>query len=308
MDHKEKYRITDKGRICSSCNEWKEWDCFSKNNNNYTKREGCCKECKRIKYKEYYTKNKEDILLKNAIWEQNNITQRKEYFKEYSKKNFEKISEYGKTWRLNNLDLVLENHRKYYHEHKEEKRKYYLDNKDHITAYRKEHYKKNFESISKKYKEYREKNINELNLKQTEYQKSRLKNDPYFRLTRNIRRRVHLALFQQEAYKQDKTFSLIGCSPEVCRQHLESQFIEDMSWDNYGLHGWHVDHIIPCNYFDLENPLEQYVCFNWKNLQPLWYSKNIAKNDILPDNGDELYSEILEGVLQSHPELKIHIE
>lgn len=59
-----------------------------------------------------------------------------------------------------------------------------------------------------------------------------------------------------------------------------------MSWDNYGLTGWHIDHIIPCYNFDLTNPVEQALCFHYSNLQPLWAEKNLSKNKRLPNNID----------------------
>ena len=59
-----------------------------------------------------------------------------------------------------------------------------------------------------------------------------------------------------------------------------------MSWDNYGLHGWHVDHIKPCASFDLSKPIEQRKCFNFNNLQPLWAIDNLRK-------GSKIKKEIL---------------
>lgn len=51
-----------------------------------------------------------------------------------------------------------------------------------------------------------------------------------------------------------------------------------MSWANYGYYGWHVDHIIPCSVFDLSEPEQQKICFNYKNLQPLWAIENMKKS------------------------------
>jgi len=41
----------------------------------------------------------------------------------------------------------------------------------------------------------------------------------------------------------------------------------------------HIDHIIPCEVFDLTIKEHQLVCFNYKNLQPLWSKDNLSKND-----------------------------
>lgn len=55
-----------------------------------------------------------------------------------------------------------------------------------------------------------------------------------------------------------------------------------MNWDNYGSY-WEVDHVIPCNSFDIEDNNQQLECFNWKNCRPLEKSLNNKKNDkIIP--------------------------
>ena len=52
-----------------------------------------------------------------------------------------------------------------------------------------------------------------------------------------------------------------------------------MNWDNYLQHGWHLDHIRPCATFDLKDEEKQKVCFNWRNLQPLWGRENVIKSE-----------------------------
>ncbi len=49
-----------------------------------------------------------------------------------------------------------------------------------------------------------------------------------------------------------------------------------MNWENYGKFGWHIDHIIPCDSFDLTKEEEQRRCFHYSNLQPLWATTKIA--------------------------------
>ncbi len=51
-----------------------------------------------------------------------------------------------------------------------------------------------------------------------------------------------------------------------------------MSWDNKGSY-WEIDHVIPCASFDLRDPEQQKLCFNWKNYQPLRADKNRSKKD-----------------------------
>jgi len=71
---------------------------------------------------------------------------------------------------------------------------------------------------------------------------------------------------------------LIGCTPNELKVHIESQFKNGMSWTNYGVGGWQVDHIIPCVYYDLFDIEEQKRCFHYSNLQPMWAVENFDKN------------------------------
>jgi hypothetical protein len=70
---------------------------------------------------------------------------------------------------------------------------------------------------------------------------------------------------------------LLGCTLEFLKGYLEAQFVEGMTWDNYG--EWHIDHIIPCADFDLSNPVAQETCFHYSNLQPLWAEDNLKKGN-----------------------------
>ena len=74
-----------------------------------------------------------------------------------------------------------------------------------------------------------------------------------------------------------KTKTLIGCTSIELKAHLEKQFKEGMTWENYGK--WHVDHIVPCASFNFSIPEEHYKCLNYKNLQPLWAEENIKKGN-----------------------------
>ncbi len=77
--------------------------------------------------------------------------------------------------------------------------------------------------------------------------------------------------------KKNKTLDYIGCDVEHLRSHIESQFQEGMTWDNYG--EWEIDHITPVKF---ENPsLEQVIeRLHYTNLQPLWASENRAKKNL----------------------------
>lgn len=78
-----------------------------------------------------------------------------------------------------------------------------------------------------------------------------------------------------------KTIDLLGYSYETLKIHLERQFLPGMSWENYGRHGWHIDHIVPVASFSYETPddPEFRVCWALTNLRPLWAKDNLVKCD-----------------------------
>ena len=75
--------------------------------------------------------------------------------------------------------------------------------------------------------------------------------------------------------------SLVDYSLEDLMTHLESQFAEEMSWENRGK--WHIDHIRPLVSFSYESPddPEFKECWSLKNLQPLWAEENMRKHSRL---------------------------
>ena len=83
--------------------------------------------------------------------------------------------------------------------------------------------------------------------------------------------------------KQYKSiFVFLGYTPKALKEHLESQFTEGMTWDNYGLYGWHIDHIIPRCFFNFDDIVEFKYCWSLHNLQPLWAKDNLKKGSKLP--------------------------
>lgn len=91
-----------------------------------------------------------------------------------------------------------------------------------------------------------------------------------YRLKDNLRRRLQKTL--KDVPRKKKAHELLGCSIRHFKKHLESQFTEGMSWENYG--EWHVDHIIPCMNFDMTKASNHGKCFHYKNLRPLWGDDN----------------------------------
>ena len=114
------------------------------------------------------------------------------------------------------------------------------------------------------------------------YYEDRSKNDLAFRISGVLRSRVRAAIINQGGKKSAKTIQLVGCSVPQLRKHLENQFTDGMNWDNHG--AWHIDHIKPCAAFDLSNKEEQFECFHYSNVQPLWAEENMRKGATWGEN------------------------
>lgn len=118
------------------------------------------------------------------------------------------------------------------------------------------------------------------------YQKAKREVDPAFRLAANYRSFIASHIAKRRGRKSDKLEALVGCTPAELVCHLEEQFTDGMSWDNYG--EWHIDHIRPVASFKQlgTDPAEQRQCFHYSNLQPLWALENIKKGDTWSPEAD----------------------
>ena len=101
--------------------------------------------------------------------------------------------------------------------------------------------------------------------------------DIEYRIIRRLRGRVLSAV--KNNTKRTKTRELLGCDIDFFIKYLESKFTEGMSFQNQGIKGWHIDHIIPCSYFDMTKEDEQKKAFHYTNLQPLWWYDNLKKSN-----------------------------
>lgn len=136
-------------------------------------------------------------------------------------------------------------------------------------------YQANREAILKRARIYRLKNRKKIN----SYHSNRKKTDPEYKVREVLRHRMLRVLKEQNSIKCQKTLELLGGTLEEAKAHIESQFKPGMTWKNHGSKGWHIDHIKPCASFDLTDPQQQKECFNYKNLQPLWWTENLLKGD-----------------------------
>jgi hypothetical protein len=106
--------------------------------------------------------------------------------------------------------------------------------------------------------------------------RERKRKNPSIRIKANLRKRLSTLVSKAIAKKHSQTMDLLGCDIIFFLEYLQNKFTEGMTLENYGK--WHLDHIIPCYYFDLIDIEEQKKCFHFTNIQPMWAIDNLRKN------------------------------
>lgn len=201
--------------------------------------------------------------------------ERKEYARKYYEKNREKLLEKSNKFYNENKDSRKEYARKYYEDNKEKvderNRKYKEDNSEYDKRYYDEH--KNDISIKKS--EYYLLNKEKRNEYSKKYFRKRKKEDKLFNLISSLRTLINISIKNQGYTKRLRTQDIIGCSFDELKVHLESQFLEGMTWENKG--EWHIDHIKPISTAKTED--EVYKLNHYTNLQPLWAIDNRKKGN-----------------------------
>ena len=233
---------------CSVCKLELDFSKFSKQSDKKYGLSCACKEC--LIKRRSSPKNKEKQTKLN---------------KKYWEKNSDSLKEKGKEYYYSNKESCLKNKKEYYENNKEEKiqkqKDYYLLNKEARNKYNKEYHAKNKEVL-------REKN--------NAWKRSRRKSNIKYKLSNNMATSLYSALKKNKNFK--KWGSFVDYTVDHLMSHLESKFTAGMNWDNYGIGGWHIDHIIPQSFFTwdtCDHPAFK-ACWALSNLQPLWATTEIA--------------------------------
>jgi hypothetical protein len=137
----------------------------------------------------------------------------------------------------------------------------------------------NKEHLKEYLKEYREKNTEKIKKTKRDYERNRKASDPLYKLISNFRTAIYQVLKESNVEKNKHYFDILQYTPESLIKHLESQFENNMNWDNYG--EWHVDHKLPITSFNIEEMGDEEFmrCWSLDNLQPMWGNDNIRKSN-----------------------------
>ena len=285
--------ITNETRHCKKCDKTKSILEFSPSvyyckpcMASYAKEKRSCK--KSIRQLQYEKEAKTGIRVCKKC-----NTEKKLNITNYIKNGFSKVdnrqlyvmtckeceSQRAKKWRKENTDYKIEADRKWREE-----------NKEHKAKRDKKYRESNIERINKRRAAYRDENREAINSRNRQFNKSyreENKDNPLFILKGRLRARLGQALKNRGYKKTSKTQQAIGCDWETLKNHIESHFINGMSWDNTDK--WHIDHIIPLAAAD--NEKELYYLSHYKNLEPLWEFDNLSKHDEYDPKDKEEYLE-----------------
>lgn len=227
---------------CNSCKEEKEFSEFYKSKRYKDGHYPSCKKCEIKRSTSYYFENKDEQSKKSKERYYKNQEFYLKKKREYDSKNREEVNKKAKERYHNNLD------------------------------YAREYYKKNKERILVRNKKWIEENKDYFKRINSENTKKWLKKNPHIVVWRSI---LYRTIYKFEIEKESKTIELLGYSANDLKKHIESQFTEGMSWDNWG--EWHIDHKYPLSLFDKDTPIN--IVNSLENLKPLWAIDNIRKGN-----------------------------
>ena len=207
----------------------------------------CCNEARRAKYVKKPKPPKQTKEEKLA------------YAKAYREKNKEEIARKAKAYREKNKEEIARKTKNYYRENREE-----------ILA----------KQASEDYKARRKIRRKNYRQRATDYQRNRRQNNPEYNLRCRVSSCIANTMARWSYSKDHPTWQALPYTPEQLREHLEAQFDEHMTWENYGDY-WHIDHIYPQSllpYDSLEH--ENFIkCWSLDNLQPLEAIENMRKSN-----------------------------
>jgi hypothetical protein len=161
----------------------------------------------------------------------------------------------------------------------ESDKRHYFKNREKRLQYFSDWQKDNRDRLNDYHQKWREKNIDKHREYKRKYEKHRKDTDPIYKLISNFRTAIYQVLKENNVDKNGHYFEVLKYTPEELINHLEKQFTDGMTWDNYGQ--WHVDHKLPITHFNINEigDDEFMKCWSLSNLQPLWGDENIRKSN-----------------------------
>lgn len=233
-----------------------------------------CKACCNRRSAEYRRTHKERAAELNRKYRELHKEELAAYSKEYQKTHLDRFREYNKKYR----DNLSDEQKKSQHEREKRYREKWKENPEYIERRR----AWNRDSTKRRRK------------KITAYEQERKKNDPVFKLKKQIRNEIRASFNRRGFRKSDHTEEIVGCSLEYLYRHLCMTYMIRYGDEYDGATEVHIDHIKPLANARTEDEVIQ-LC-RYHNLQLLKAEDNLLKND------DESYLAKIEDLLREQCE------
>lgn len=125
--------------------------------------------------------------------------------------------------------------------------------------------------------EWKKNNLQKFTQYQAIYKNKRYKSDLNFKIKAILRSRLRKAM--KNDWKCGSSVEMLGCTISEFKVYIEKLWQKGMSWDNWSKSGWHIDHIVPLDKFDLSDLTELQKACHYTNMQPLWSKENCIKSN-----------------------------
>lgn len=242
--------------------------------------DGRCTQCKSNCDAKYNEENKSKIKTQKQRFYQNN----KEEIKARVKSNYYKNPEVRIAYNDKNKVKIKEVRTKYYHENKsyfkEHKSTPEQMEKSRVRARKKRIYMieeigiENVRRIENEKKRGQEVSLH-VKTSRMEYWRERRRTDPDHMMLCSCRQMLRRCLDSTGEKKNNRTEQILKYTKSELKSHIESQFVDGMTWDNRS--EWHIDHIKPISLFIKEGETNPAIINALSNLQPLWAKDNLLK-------------------------------
>ena len=105
------------------------------------------------------------------------------------------------------------------------------------------------------------------------------RDEPKEKMKRYVRTRIYNCLLHRKA---KSSIEYLGCGTYDYQLWITT-YNSKFTLENYGKI-WHIDHVIPISLFNLDNPENCLLAFNWRNTMPLLAYHNLAKSNRIDKN------------------------
>lgn len=252
--------------LCNKCCLDLPLDCFSKAPNTKREYQYSCKKCQGKANSEWQKNNKGKTNLKTKRWQENH---REEYLAK------RRLNNTGNSdLKVFKFDPITNTKKCSTCKEIKNKDSFYLRKETNIPMgkcleCRQEHWKLKMSDPMLKAKE----------TERCRKLQNKLRSTPQGRINSRLSNAIWYALKEKKSFRSWE--NLVGFTAEELKNHLEKQFVEEMTWELFLEGKIHIDHVVPKSWFIYESSEDEQFkhCWSLNNLQPLWASENLLKNN-----------------------------